>query len=50
MGSVLAARGLQLLHSMWDLSRSKIEPVSPTLTGRFLSAVLPRKSQKIFSD
>jgi len=33
----------QLLHSMWNLPRSRIEPVSPVLAGRFLSTVPPGK-------
>ena len=33
-----------LLHSMWNLSRSRIKPVSPALAGRFLSTVPPGRS------
>ena len=33
----------QLLHGMWNLPRSRIEPVSPALAGRFLSTVPPGK-------
>ena len=33
-----------LLHSMWDLLRSVLEPVSPALAGRFLTTVPPGKS------
>ena len=29
----------QLLHSMWDLPRPGLEPVSPVLSGRFLTTV-----------
>ena len=35
---------IYLLHGMWDLSRSGIEPVSPTLAGGFLSIEPPGKS------
>ena len=34
----------QLLHSMWDLPRTGLEPVSPALTGGFLTTVPPGKS------
>ena len=34
----------QLLHSMWDLPGSGLEPVSPALAGRFLTTVPPGKS------
>ena len=33
----------QLFHSMWDLPGPGLEPVSPALTGRFLTTVPPRK-------
>ena len=33
----------QLPHDMWDLPGSGIEPVSPALQGRFLTAVPPGK-------
>ena len=32
---------------MWDLSRSRIEPISPALTGRFLTTEPPGKSLKL---
>ena len=35
--------GAQLLHSMWDLPRPGLEPVSPALAGRFSSTEPPRK-------
>ena len=34
----------QLLHSRWDLPRPGIEPMSPALAGRFLTAGPPGKS------
>ena len=37
-----------LLRGMWDLPGSGIEPVSPTLVGRFLFSVPPRKSQQLY--
>ena len=39
----------QLLCSMWDLPRLGIEPMSPTLAGRFLSPVPPGKPQSFKS-
>ena len=33
----------QLLHSMWDLPRPGLEPVSPALAGRFSTTVPPGK-------
>ena len=33
----------QLLHSMWNLPRPGIQPMSPVVAGRFLSTVLLRK-------
>ena len=33
----------QLLHSMWDLPRPGIEPVSPALAGGFSTTVSPGK-------
>ena len=33
-----------MLHGMWDLPRSGIEPVSPALAGGFLSTAPPGKS------
>ena len=47
MGSVVVAPGLwstakaQLLHSMCDLPRSGVEPVSPALAGGFFSTEPP---------
>ena len=38
----------QLLHGMWDLPRSGIEPVSPALAGELLTTVPPGKSLDIF--
>ena len=35
----------QLLHSMWDLSRPGLEPVSPALAGRFSTTAPPGKPQ-----
>ena len=35
----------QLLHSMWDLPGSGIEPVSPALAGGFFTAEPPWKAQ-----
>ena len=35
--------GAQLLHSMWDLPRPKIEPVSPASAGRVFTAERPKK-------
>ena len=36
-----------LLHSMWDLPRSEIEPLSPALAGQFLTTGPPEKSYGI---
>ena len=33
----------QLLHSMWDLPRPGLEPVSPALAGRFSTTAPPGK-------
>ena len=33
----------QMLHSMWDLPRPGLEPVSPALAGRFSTTVPPGK-------
>ena len=33
----------QLLHSMWDLPRPGLEPMSPALAGRFSTTVPPGK-------
>ena len=38
----------QLLHSLWDLPRPGLEPVSPALAGRFLTTPPPGKSS-VFS-
>ena len=35
--SLVVTHGLLLLHSMWDLPRRGMEPVSPALAGRFLT-------------
>ena len=35
----------QLLRGLWDLPRPGLEPVSPALTGRFLTTAPPGKSQ-----
>ena len=37
----------QLLHCMWDLPRPGLEPVSPALTGRFLTTEPPGKPRTI---
>ena len=37
----------QLLHSTWDLSGSVIEPMSPTLAGRFFTTEPPGKALDI---
>ena len=37
----------QLLHSMWDLPRPGLEPMSPALAGRFLTTVPPGKPLKL---
>ena len=38
----------QLLHSMWDLPRPGLEPVSPALAGRFLTTLPPGKPKENF--
>ena len=38
----------QLLQGMWDLPRTGLEPVSPTLAGRFLTTAPPGKPTSIF--
>ena len=38
----------QLLRGMWDLPRPGLEPVSPALTGGFLTTLPPGKSQHKF--
>ena len=42
----LSTHGTQawLLHSLWNLPRLGIKPMSPALAGRFLSTVPPEKS------
>ena len=42
-GSVNCGSRAQLLHGMWDLPRSGLEPVFPALAGRFSTTVPPRK-------
>ena len=37
----------QLPHSMWDIPRAGIQPVSPAFSGRFLTTGLPAKSCQI---
>ena len=37
----------QLLHGMWDLPRPGLEPVSPALTGGFLTTAPPGKPYRI---
>ena len=41
--SVVVAYGLSCSHSIWNLPKPGIEPVSPALAGRFLSTVPPGK-------
>ena len=38
----------QFLHSMWDLPRPGLEPVSPALAGRFPTTAPPGKPLKKF--
>ena len=38
----------QLLHSMWDLPRPGLEPMSPALAGRFSTTAPPGKPEPIF--
>ena len=38
----------QLLHSMWDLPRPGLEPVSPALAGRLSTTAPPGKPQIVF--
>ena len=38
----------QLLHGMWDLPRPGLEPVSPALTGGFLTTAPPGKPPVLF--
>ena len=40
----------QPLHGMWDPPRPGLEPVSPTLAGRFPTTAPPGKPSKIFFD
>ena len=49
-GSIVVAHALQLFHNMWNLPRPGVRPVSPALSGRFLSTVPPGKSLLIFSQ
>ena len=37
----------QLLHSMWDLPRPGLEPVSPALAGRLSTTAPPGKPQHL---
>ena len=53
--SAVAVRGLgscgaraQLLRGTWDLPRPEIEPMSPSLAGRFLTTAPPGKSSHFF--
>ena len=39
---------VQLLHSMWDLPRPGLEPVSPALAGRFSTTAPPGKPSMSF--
>ena len=48
--SLVAVSGGYLLHSMWDLPRPGIEPVSPALAGGFLTTVPPGESPVILQD
>ena len=43
-GSVVVEARAQLLHRVWNLPRSGVEPVSPELAGRFLTAGPPGQS------
>ena len=40
----------QLLRGMWDLPGPGLEPVSPALTGGFLTTAPPGKSRKLCID
>ena len=40
----------QLLHGMWDLPRTGLEPVSPALPGRFSTTAPPGKPKDIILD
>ena len=44
------AHGLswEIPHGMWDLHRPGLEPVSPTLAGRFLTTVPPGKPHLLY--
>ena len=42
-GSVAVVHGAQLLHSMWDLPRSEVEPMSSTFAGGFFTTESPEK-------
>ena len=50
LGCRLSSCGTQalLLHSMWDLPRPGIEPLSPALAGGFLTTAPPGKSEPAF--
>ena len=39
----------QLLHSMWDLPRPGLEPVSPALAGRFSTTASPGKPSHVLN-
>lgn len=41
---------VQLLHSMWNLSRPGVELLSPAFSGRFLTTEPPQKSYKILNE
>ena len=41
----LVQEDLNKLHGMWNLPRPGMEPMTPTLAGRFLSSVPPGKSK-----
>ena len=45
--SLVAARGLKLLCSMWGLPGAGLKPVSPALAGGFLTTVPPGKPRHI---
>ena len=50
MGFSCCGAEAQLLCSIWDLPGLGIEPMSPALAGRFLSAEPPGKSLPIFLE
>ena len=43
--SLVVARGLKLLHGMWDLPGAGLEPMSPALAGGFSTTAPPAKPQ-----